>query len=118
MIEIRRAEERDKPAIWRIVKTVIAGGDTYVFSPDTSEDEMMAYWFTPDKYNYVALEDDEILGIYWIRANYPGFGAHVANAAYMVSPTPGVKASANEWPTTRSIRPATWVLPPCNLISS
>lgn len=86
MIEIRKAEERDKPAIWQIIRAVIAGGDTYVFGPDTPEDEMMAYWFLPDKYNYVAVENNEILGIYWIKANYPGLGSHVANGAYMVSP--------------------------------
>ena len=35
MVEIRKAEDGDKPAIWQIIKAVIAGGDTYVFSPDT-----------------------------------------------------------------------------------
>lgn len=86
MAEIRQAEDRDKPAIWQIIKAVIAGGDTYVFAPDTPEEEMMAYWFTPDKCNYVAVEDGEVLGIYWLRANYPGLGSHDANGAYMVSP--------------------------------
>ncbi len=86
MIEIRKAETHDKPAIWQIIKAVIAGGDTYVFAPDSPEDEMMAYWFTPDKHNYVAVEGEEVLGIYWLRANNPGLGAHVGNGAYMVSP--------------------------------
>ena len=27
-----------------------------------------------------------MLGIYWLRANKPGLGAHVGNGAYMVSP--------------------------------
>jgi ribosomal protein S18 acetylase RimI-like enzyme len=86
MAEIRKAEDRDKPAIWQIIKAVIAGGDTYVFAPDTPENEMMAYWFTPDKHNYVAVVDGEILGTYWLRPNNPGLGGHVANGAYMVSP--------------------------------
>lgn len=86
MVEIRKAEERDKPAIWRIIKSVIAGGDTYVFAPDASEGEMMAYWFTPEKRNYVAVEGDDILGIYWLKPNQPGLGSHVGNGAYMVSP--------------------------------
>ena len=86
MIEIRKAETQDKPAIWSIIKTVIAGGDTYVFSPDASEDEMLAYWFTPDKHNYVAVLDGEVVATFWLRANQPGLGAHVGNAAYMVSP--------------------------------
>ncbi|MBX7053622.1 MAG: GNAT family N-acetyltransferase [Pyrinomonadaceae bacterium] len=86
MTEIREANESDKPAIWQIIKAVIAGGDTYVFSPDTTEDEMMAFWFTPDKHNYVAVNDGEVVATFWLRANNPGLGKHVGNAAYMVSP--------------------------------
>ena len=55
MAEIRKAEESDKPAIWHIIKAVIGSGDTYVFAPDATEDEMMSYWFTPEKHNYVAI---------------------------------------------------------------
>ncbi len=86
MTEIRKAREEDKPAIWQIIKAVIAGGDTYVFAPDSSEDEMMAYWFTPDKHNYVAVSDGNVVGTFWLRSNQPGLGSHVGNAAYMVSP--------------------------------
>lgn len=86
MVDIRKAEDRDKPAVWRIIQSVIAGGDTYVFDPDTPEDEMMAYWFSPEKYVYVAEEDGKVLGTYWIKANQPGLGSHVGNGAYMVSP--------------------------------
>lgn len=86
MIEIRNTETEDKSAIWSIIKAVIAGGDTYVFSPDASEEEMLAYWFTPDKHNYVAVLDGEVVATFWLRANQPGLGAHVGNAAYMVSP--------------------------------
>jgi len=87
MLDIRPANAADKPAIWQIIKAVIAGGDTYVFAPDASEDEMMAFWFTSDKYNYVAEIDGEIVACFWLRANNPGLGKHVGNAAYMVSPT-------------------------------
>ena len=87
MIEIRKAEDRDKPAIWQIIKSVIAGGDTYVFSPDSTEGEMMAYWFTPDKHNYVAVLDSVVVATFWLRPNQPGLGSHIANAAYMVSPS-------------------------------
>ena len=86
MIEIRKAKDGDKPAVWQIIKAVIAGGDTYVFDPETPEDEMLTYWFSPEKFVYVAEEDGEVLGTYWIKANQPGLGSHVGNGAYMVSP--------------------------------
>lgn len=86
MTTIRKADEGDKPAVWQIIKAVIAGGDTYVFDPEAPEDEMMAYWFSPEKYNYVAENDGKVMGIFWLRANQPGLGSHVGNAAYMVAP--------------------------------
>ncbi len=82
MLEIRKAEERDKPAIRQIIVEVISGGDTYT---DSSEDETLRYWYTPDKHHYVAELDGEIVGTFWLRANQPGRGSHVGNAAYMVS---------------------------------
>lgn len=99
-MDIRTAIETDKPAIWQIIKTVISAGDTYVFSPDASEDEMMAFWFTPDKHNYVAVDDGEIVATFWLRANQPGLGNHVGNAAYMVAPTAhgkGIGKQIGEW---------------------
>ena len=86
-IELRKARDDDKPAVWRIIKAVIAGDDTYVFSSNTPEDEMMSYWFSPAKHNYVAVSNGNVVGTFWIQANQPGLGSHVANAAYMVLPS-------------------------------
>ena len=86
MINIRTANESDRAAAWKIIKSVIAGGDTYVFDPASPEDEMLTYWFSPEKYVYVAEENGEVVGTYWIKANQPGLGSHVGNGAYMVSP--------------------------------
>ena len=86
MIEIRKATQLDKPEIWQIIKAVIATGDTYVFAPDSTEDEMISYWFSTEKYVYVAEEDGEIVGTFWLKANQPALGSHVCNAAYMVAP--------------------------------
>ncbi len=86
MVSIRKAIDPDKSAVWLIIKPVIAGGDTYVFDPNTPEHEMIAYWFSPEKHVYVAEEDGAILGTYWLKANQPGLGSHVGNGAYMVSP--------------------------------
>ena len=85
MVEIRKADVSDRAQVWQIIKAVIAGGDTYVNAPDSSEEEMLAYWFSPEKYVYVAEQDGRILGTYWLKANQPGLGDHVGNGAYMVS---------------------------------
>ena len=100
MLQIRNAIDGDKPAVWNIIKAVIAGGDTYVFAPDANEDEMMSYWFAHEKHNYVAEIDGEIVATFWLKANQPGLGSHVANAAYMVAPTAqgeGIGRKIGEW---------------------
>jgi len=103
MLEIRKATEDDKPEVWEIIKAVISTGDTYVFPPDAGEEEMLAYWFAPEKWTYVAvwteapksagiLSDElhsshgRIVGTFFLKANQPGLGAHVGNAGYMVAP--------------------------------
>jgi ribosomal protein S18 acetylase RimI-like enzyme len=100
MLEIRKATEEDKPAIWQIIKAVIATGDTYTFPPDSTEEEMLTYWFAPDKYTYAAgwsepesketrsitVASPPIVGTFFLKANQPGLGSHVSNAGYMVAP--------------------------------
>lgn len=86
MVEIRKATDDDKQSVWQIIKAVIAGGDTYTFDPGTPEETMIGFWFSPEKYVYVAEENGEVLGTYWLKANQPGLGDHVGNGGYMVSP--------------------------------
>lgn len=86
MLEIRKAVNGDKPAIWQIIRAVIAGGDTYVYPPDSAETEMLDYWFSGEKHTYVAAIDGRVVATFWLKANQPGLGSHIANAAYMVSP--------------------------------
>jgi GNAT superfamily N-acetyltransferase len=83
---LRRAENSDHDAIWDIFRAVIATGDTYVFDPNMSREEAFAFWFRPENQTYVAENDGRIVGTYLLKPNQPALGAHVANAAFMVSP--------------------------------
>jgi ribosomal protein S18 acetylase RimI-like enzyme len=47
---------------------------------------MLDYWFSPERHVYVAETEGSIVGTMWLKANQPGLGSHIANAAYMVSP--------------------------------
>jgi L-amino acid N-acyltransferase YncA len=86
MLTIREANERDADAIWEIFHAVVAGGDTYVFLPDTPREEALAYWFSATTRTYVAEINGRVAGTYILRPNRPGLGSHVANAAFMVAP--------------------------------
>jgi ribosomal protein S18 acetylase RimI-like enzyme len=84
---IRPAERRDEDAIWRIFQDVVAPGDTYAFPADMSRHDALAMWMAPAAHAYVAVDGDDIVGTYLLRANQPGRGSHVSNAAFMVAPS-------------------------------
>jgi L-amino acid N-acyltransferase YncA len=82
---IRPATREDYPAIWGILEPVIRAGETYTLPRDMGEDAALSYWMGPDRETFVAVEDGEILGTYYIRPNQQGGGAHVANCGYMTA---------------------------------
>src|SRR5687768_3075987 len=80
---IRFAEDGDWPAIWAILEPVIRAGETYALPRDMDEDQARAYWLAPSADTFLAEEDGQVLGTYYLRANQQGGGAHVANCGYM-----------------------------------
>lgn len=84
-MHIRKATKADYEHIWLIIKEAIAGGNTLAFLPDTSREEMLAFWCAPYAHTYVAVLDEKIAGTFFIKANQPGLAAHVANAGYITS---------------------------------
>lgn len=80
----RLAKPTDHKALWEIIRPIIRKGGTYVFSPDSSEQEMMAYWLGTDKSTFVAEMDGKIVGTFYLKPNQPGLGNHVCNAGFMV----------------------------------
>jgi len=83
---IRAATASDSDAIWKILEPVIRGGDTYTLPKDMNRQDALAYWNAPGHEVFVAEEDGEIIGTYYLRANQKGGGAHVANCGYMTAP--------------------------------
>jgi ribosomal protein S18 acetylase RimI-like enzyme len=87
MLSIRKAEEQDRDAVWKILHAVVAGGDAFAFDPGITRERALEVWFQPAATTYVAESDGRVVGSYLLKPNQPGHGSHVANAAYMVSPT-------------------------------
>ena len=86
MLQIRQATAVDSDAMWEIFHAVVVPADSYTFDSDTSRDEALAYWLHSSNWCYVAEREGNVVGTYILRANQPGLGSHVANAAFMVSP--------------------------------
>jgi L-amino acid N-acyltransferase YncA len=83
--QIRQATASDSAPIWEIFRAVVAPGDIYTFDPQISREEALAYWLHPANRCYVAERQRKVVGTYILKANQPGLGSHVANAAFMVS---------------------------------
>ena len=83
---IREATVSDADAIWKILEPVIRGGDTYTLPADMKREDALAYWNSPGHEVFVAEDNCEILGTYYLRANQKGGGAHVANCGYITAP--------------------------------
>jgi len=85
-MKIRKADEADRDAIWKIFHGVVAAGDTYAIDPDMSREEALAYWSGADTQTYVAESTGRVVATYILRPNQSGGGSHVANAGFMVAP--------------------------------
>lgn len=83
-MEIRTATPADFAEIWPLFQAVIRSGDTYVFTPETPEQDAYDYWFGRGVRCWVAVHEQRIVGMYKLIDNQRGLGAHVANASFMV----------------------------------
>jgi ribosomal protein S18 acetylase RimI-like enzyme len=87
MIKIRPFLSTDWTSLWPILQTTFAAGDTYTFSPQSTEAEIHKAWVELPDATFVACNNEgTILGTYFIKPNQPGLGAHVCNCGYVVSP--------------------------------
>nr|WP_294839056.1 N-acetyltransferase [uncultured Methylotenera sp.] len=84
-MKIRLATDADRPSLWAIIEPVIRAGETYALDTKMSREKALDYWLGSDKITFVAENDGEILGTYYIRTNQTGGGSHVCNCGYMTS---------------------------------
>lgn len=85
-LRIREIAPAEFELVWPMFRSAVAGGDTLVQPPDTTEDDARRYWTTPPARAFVATIEGTPVGSSMIRPNQPGLGDHVANAGYVVDP--------------------------------
>jgi L-amino acid N-acyltransferase YncA len=85
-MHIREATIADFDQIWPIFKTIVTAGETYAYPRDTTREQAIKLWLEAPRKTFVAEENGEILGTYYIKTNQAGGGDHVCNCGYMVSP--------------------------------
>jgi ribosomal protein S18 acetylase RimI-like enzyme len=82
---IRAAVEGDFEAIWAILEPIIRAGETYCLPRDMDEASALAYWHSAEREVFVAEQNGELVGTYFLQANQKGGGAHVANCGYVTA---------------------------------
>ncbi|HTT33324.1 MAG TPA: N-acetyltransferase [Methylomirabilota bacterium] len=85
-MKVRSAVEKDADAIWAILEPIIRAGETYTQPRDMNRKSALAFWFSPGHEVFVAEDNSEIVGTYFLKANQKGGGAHVSNCGYMTAP--------------------------------
>jgi len=84
-MQIREATDNDFEEIWPIFHEIVSAGDTYPYPQDTSKEQAYRLWMQLPRKTFVAKEEGQILGTYYIKTNRTGPGSHVCNCGYMVS---------------------------------
>jgi GNAT superfamily N-acetyltransferase len=85
MIAIRAATDGDRDAIWAMLEPVIRAGEVYALPRDMAREQGLAYWFADGNWVFVAEDDGQTVGSYYVRANQKGGGSHVANCGYLTA---------------------------------
>jgi ribosomal protein S18 acetylase RimI-like enzyme len=84
-MNVREAQPVDFAAIWPIFQQIVAMGDTYGYERDITEQEARRVWIESPTKTFIAEQDGQILGTYYIKTNQAGPGSHVCNCGYMVA---------------------------------
>ena len=82
---IREAVDSDFDSIWPIFLEISSAGETYAYPRDISKDEAKKLWINLPRKTFILIDNDDLLGTYYIKTNHTGPGSHVCNYGYMVS---------------------------------
>jgi RimJ/RimL family protein N-acetyltransferase len=67
------------------MEPIVRAGETYTLPRAIEKEAALAYWQSPEHEVFIAEDDDEVVGTYYLKANQKGGGAHVANCGYMTA---------------------------------
>jgi ribosomal protein S18 acetylase RimI-like enzyme len=81
MPRARRCEINFHPGVMAIIQA----GESYTLPSDMDKESALTYWLSAEHEVFVAEENGEIVGTYFLQANQKGGGAHVANCGYITA---------------------------------
>lgn len=83
-VYIRPAQAADLHQIWNLWKEIMEQKIYYPYDSTYTKKDIEKSWINLNNRCYVAEQSNQIIGAYILKDNQPGYGKHIANAAYMV----------------------------------
>jgi GNAT superfamily N-acetyltransferase len=80
---LRDATPADHAELRRIFAAIVEAGEGFPDAPPLDDVRFRASWVDPPVV-VVAMVDDAVVGAYYLKPNFPGRAAHIANAGYIV----------------------------------
>lgn len=89
-VQLSPAEQQDVEPLKTLYRTIVDEGNSYPHDQVPDHDEFMEYWFR-GKHTIVAYapnreRNPRLVGAFYLKPNWPGRAAHVANAGFIVVP--------------------------------
>jgi GNAT superfamily N-acetyltransferase len=82
--DLRRATPADHAALFAAYAQIVDVGDGFPHEPPLSWEEFDEYWITHTAAVWIVLAEGVVIGAYYIKPNFVGRAAHIANAGYFV----------------------------------
>ena len=83
-IEVTAVDAGDEQELYDAFSAIVEAGEGYPQAPPVSRSEFRGYWLDHKSAVIVARVEGALAGSYYLRPNFPGRGAHIANAGYFV----------------------------------
>ncbi len=83
-VEIKRATTDDHDDLFVAFARIVSSGDGFPQAPPLTRPQFDEYWVDHSSAVFVAKFGGYLIGAYYIRPNFVGRAAHIANAGYFV----------------------------------
>lgn len=82
---IREISKLEFESFWPTFSSIIQEQETYAFDPNMTLEEAFSIWCKTPLKSYAFVENDVVLGAYYIKPNAVGPSNHICNCGYMVA---------------------------------
>ena len=83
-LEIGAARPDERQPLFALFAVVVERGEGFPQRPPLTEADFEAYWGSGVQSVAVARHQGTVVGAYYLKPNFPGRAAHIANAGYVV----------------------------------